>query len=357
MTRRRLITLLVGIIALAATGVGVAAAQRNGSSASPADGDATTTAAPTLSTTTISREDLTESTDTVGGVSYGDSWTAPIESQGVVTARHEKGHIVEPGDALIWVDQKPVTLAEGTTPMYRALSYALDENKKRINGDDVSQLQQFLLDQGYDDKERLTVDGVFGRSTERAVKEWQKATGLLVTGEIDRSQLVFHPRAVRIAGEPRVGATFTVLEVTDADQRVKALFDRKKTAFVEEGGTVDLDLGDGTTFSGRITGVETTLSDTGERRLTVTVEPSRAIPESIDRVSVIATRTAAADALVVPARAVLALAGGGYAVERPTGELVRVELGEVVDDNVAITGDVSEGDAVVVPRDILEEAS
>jgi len=62
----------------------------------------------------------------------------------------------------------------------------------------------------------------------------------------------------------------------------------------------------------------------------------------------------AADALAVPVDALLALAEGGYAVERPDGTLVGVEIGAFADGWVQVTGTgaaggLREGDEVVVP--------
>ena len=58
--------------------------------------------------------------------------------------------------------------------------------------------------------------------------------------------------------------------------------------------------------------------------------------------------------LVVPVNALLALAEGGYAVEvvdsADTTRFVRVEIGKFADGVVAVTGDISEGDRVLVPR-------
>jgi hypothetical protein len=57
--------------------------------------------------------------------------------------------------------------------------------------------------------------------------------------------------------------------------------------------------------------------------------------------------------LAVPVEALLALAEGGYAVERVkadgTTELVAVKLGAFADDKVEVSGDLAEGDQVVVP--------
>jgi len=63
------------------------------------------------------------------------------------------------------------------------------------------------------------------------------------------------------------------------------------------------------------------------------------------------TRSSATGVLAVPVRALLALAEGGYAVERVTGattELVPVTLGAFADGYVQITGNVAAGDTVVV---------
>jgi len=70
-------------------------------------------------------------------------------------------------------------------------------------------------------------------------------------------------------------------------------------------------------------------------------------------VDVEVTTVAADDVLVVPVEALLALAGGGYALEVSDGgeatHLVRVDLGVFADDLVAVTGDIEDGDEVVVP--------
>nr|MDJ0954649.1 hypothetical protein [Acidimicrobiia bacterium] len=62
----------------------------------------------------------------------------------------------------------------------------------------------------------------------------------------------------------------------------------------------------------------------------------------------------ASNVLVVPVNALLALAEGGYAVEvvaaDETTRFVRVEIGKFADGVVAVTGDISEGDRVLVPR-------
>jgi peptidoglycan hydrolase-like protein with peptidoglycan-binding domain len=338
--------------------LGPASGQETDSSTT--DPETSETQARDYETVPVERGALTETKDAVGAIGHGDSWTAAIEPQGVVTKRHDKGTVVEHGEPLIWVGNKPVYLAEGDTPMYRNLTLQRDADKKYMNGDDVRQLQEFLIDQGFDDKERLEADGVFGIGTKRAVKAWQKENGLEQSGSVDRSQLLFTPTALRIESEARIGSNFMDLTVTSADQQITASFDPKNRGFVEEGATVELDLGSEQKGEGTISEITSTVGDDGSRRINVTIKPKTPIPSDVERVSVVVTRELASDVLLIPVRAILALAGGGYAVEvdGPSGPtLTRVELGALVDDVAEVSGDFNEGDMVVIPVDILGETS
>ncbi|MEM9892544.1 MAG: peptidoglycan-binding protein [Actinomycetota bacterium] len=345
---------MVGLVVVAMVGAGLLLGPAAGQSTDGdgADGSAATTAAPPL-TETVQRSDLTENVEETASVGHGDPWAVPTDAQGIVTERHDVGTVVEPGEPLIWLDTKPLVLAEGNAPMYRTLELVGTTKSKHQQGDDVRQLQEFLIDLGFDDKGRLEADGVFGSGTRRAVKAWQKELGVTESGAVDRSRLVFHPNPVRIDAAPRLGTTFGELTVTDATQRLIAEFDNDKRLFVPEGGTVTI--ADGAeTFSGTIVEVESTITDDGSQKLKVSIEPDQAIPTGTERAKVTATRTVSSDALVVPVRAILALAGGGYGLEvvTPSGvDLRAIEIGEVVDDLAGITGDVTEGDEVVVPND------
>ena len=362
---RRTVVIAAATVIGLTVGVPAVSSAVAGSQATAGTGDETRADGASAPVTTVeaTRGDLTESVEAVGTVSNGDPWPAPIASQGVVTRRHEKGTVVRPGETLIWVAGRPVTLARGETPMYRELSLTRDRDNKRLQGEDVTQLQTFLLDAGFDDKGRLTADGEFGVSTRRAVLDWQKANGLDRTGAVDRSQLVFHPTALRIADEPRVGAEFTELMVGSPDQHVTASLDTKHLGFVDVGTEVELDLGADETVTGRITEAETAVGDDGIRKVRVRITPETTIAPGVERVTVTATRTAAADATIIPVLAILALGGGGYGVEivaDGTGdgtaggatELRPIELLSVADDLAAVTGDVEPGDRLAVPAAI-----
>lgn len=354
--RRKLIGAgLLGAVVAGLLGAGVVLGPASGQENTSTD-QATTEAAPERQTTPIERGSLSETKEGVGSIGHGDSWSAAIEPQGVVTKTHPTGTTVQHGEPLIWVGNRPVHLAEGDTPMYRTLTFQRGADKKYMNGEDVRQLQEFLIAAGFDDKERLEADGIFGIGTKRAVKAWQKENGLEQTGSIDRSQLMFHPTDLRIESEPQIGANFNELTVTGAEQKVTASFDTKSRGFLSEGATVSLDMGDAGIIDGTITEVESKVSQEGSRSLSVSIRPNSPIPSDVERVTITVTREVASDVLLIPVRAILALAGGGYAVELdgPSGPtLTRVELGEVVDDVAEISGEFAEGDDVVIPVDIF----
>ncbi|MEM7273684.1 MAG: peptidoglycan-binding protein [Actinomycetota bacterium] len=356
LTTRRTVGIAV-VLALIASMVAVGlslgpadAEQTDNDAESTTDGASNDAALPTE---TVRRTTLTESKDETGTIDHGEAFSATIDGDGIVTARHDRGTVVDHGEPLIWLNNKPVTLAKGTTPMYRTLELIGSSKSKHQTGEDVRQLQEFLLSKGFDDKGRMEADGIFGKATRNAVKAWQKDAGLEDSGKVDRSQLMFQDEPVRIDSTPQIGAQFQDLQLTDATQRIKAEFDNKSRSFLPVGGKVRIDPDNGG-IGGTITKVDSGVNDNGDQVLTATIEPDTPLPDDVDRVNVEATRTLSEDALVLPVRAVLALAGGGYGLEVMTDEgpqLRAVELGAVVDDLVEITGDVAEGDQVVVPND------
>lgn len=84
------------------------------------------------------------------------------------------------GDTIYNVAGTPVRVVEGEVPFYRDLA-------RGIEGDDVAQLQQALIDLGHLDG---SADGDFGWRTERAVKAWQKQLGQKQTGTVPLGELV-----------------------------------------------------------------------------------------------------------------------------------------------------------------------
>ncbi|MDR0625791.1 MAG: hypothetical protein LBG11_00800 [Bifidobacteriaceae bacterium] len=96
-------------------------------------------------------------------------------------------------------------------------------------------------------------------------------------------------------------------------------------------------------------------TETGETipaRARIDIEAQAELTEAgLSGVTIAMIEEEAADALVVPVTALLALAEGGYAVELESGGLVGVEVGLVQDTRAQITvtaGELEEGDVVVI---------
>ncbi len=105
----------------------------------------------------------------------------------VVAVNHLSGVVtqaspgqVEVGDVVYAVAGVPVRVVQGRVPFYRDLSPG-------VRGVDVEQLQSALAELGHLDGEP---DGVFGRMTEVAVKDWQDALGIPETGTVTLGELV-----------------------------------------------------------------------------------------------------------------------------------------------------------------------
>ncbi|MCL1900626.1 MAG: peptidoglycan-binding protein [Promicromonosporaceae bacterium] len=91
------------------------------------------------------------------------------------------GEAVSTGGLLYTVDLRPVFAAEGAIPAFRDLASG-------ARGADVTQLQEFLIALGRFNGEP---SGVFGASTNTAVRAWQREVGLPVDGVVRAGDLLF----------------------------------------------------------------------------------------------------------------------------------------------------------------------
>lgn len=308
-------------------------------------------------TVEVTRQTLTETAESTGTVGRGEPVELAVDGQGIVTWVPDHGDVLSVGDTAVRIDNRPVTLAAGTTPLYRELrlvgSSERDEAGNKLGhqkGFDVAQLQQFLLDEGFDDDGTLEVDADFGPSTKRAVQDWQEAVGHPATGRVDRSQLVFIDGDSIVEQTPAVGQPFTALTVSEPAQTVTATVTAAKRSFFAEGTTVDIET-DGNNFEGTVTDATRKTNPDGTTSYEIEISIDAELADDAEAVDVTATKTIATDVLTVPVRALLALAEGGWAVEvRGSNgtELRRVELDQVVDTTASITG-IDEGTEVLVP--------
>jgi peptidoglycan hydrolase-like protein with peptidoglycan-binding domain len=338
----------IAVVAVAAGSVWAARQIGDGEAASA------TTAAPPVETATVERRDLVESTSVDGQLGYGPS--RPLRGAGgTITALPALGSVLDQGATLWEVDgHAGPALFLGDKPLWRTLRRGVDD------GTDVQLLEENLVALGHADGLSLTVDQEFTSATATAVKRWQKARGLEQTGVVAPTDAVVSSGPVRVSkhavsvGDDGGGA---VIEVTGAVQLVLADVETDLAPLLAPGMTVTVEMPDDSTVAATVYAVSTVAQAAAEGGAP-TVEVVLALPEGTTGlddapVDLEIVTSKAEGVLAVPVRALLALAEGGYALEKHTGgttQLVPVEVGAFADGWVQVQGDVAEGDEVVVPR-------
>ncbi|MBV8559525.1 MAG: hypothetical protein JO050_02040 [Acidimicrobiia bacterium] len=260
------------------------------------------------------------------------------------TALPAVGEVINPGQSLWSVDGQPVPLLPATLTPWRAFTAGMSD------GSDIAALDQALV--GLGDGAGLTASDAFTDTTAAAIDRLQGSIGLPQTGSLAQGSVVFEPSAVRVTTvHPLLGSSVgggqPVLDVTSPTPVVNVALPVEQTSRVKVGDPVSVNLPDGTTGQGTISAVgtvatDTTPSNSGSNNtsatVNVTVSLTTASPAgSLDQapVAVNITNNSAHGVLAVPTTALLALAGGGYAVEvvEPTGthQLIGVSTG-VFDD-------------------------
>ena len=354
---RRSASILVTLVAIVVGAIFVIPKVQPGNDevAAQTDSDVSSTKTETVQ---VNKQNLEEKTTANGNVGHGKTRVLPIAANGVVTEAPEEGALVNPGDIIIRINDRPITLVAGEQPLYRELrrvgSGERDEAGNRVGvqkGPDVEQLQRFLLSEGFTDKDRLEVDGEFGLSTERAVKAWQAEVGHVATGKVDRSQVIFTIGQLRIDKAPSVGDDFTEVVVTGTTPTVSATVTDRQKSFFAIGSTVEVESTKGST-TGTVRSSERTIGDDGSdrHRIEIDLDAGGELGE-VEVAKVTATKLISEEVLTVPVRALIALAEGGWAVQVDAADgvaLKSVELGVVVDGLAEITG-LEEGTEVVVP--------
>jgi peptidoglycan hydrolase-like protein with peptidoglycan-binding domain len=280
------------------------------------------------------------------------------------TALPSVGQIIRRGQSLYKISGQPALLLYGSVPPTRAFIAGMSP------GSDVGELNANLQALGYG--QGLT-GNEFTAATAAAIRALQSAHGLGVTGELLLGSVVFESGAVRVTSvTPTVGAAVMpgpVLAITSTARQVKVALDAAQQASVKVGDAVTITLPDNQTTPGRITYVSSVAkspSSSGksggeeEGAPTVEVDATPTDPTAtghLDQapVNVEITTESVENVLAVPVDALLALAGGGYAVEVAEGQVHRLEavslgLFDDAEGVVQVSGQgVSAGQRVVVP--------
>jgi peptidoglycan hydrolase-like protein with peptidoglycan-binding domain len=292
---------------------------------------------------------------------------ASARLDGSVTWLPAPGAVVRQGQQLYGVAGRPVVLLYGGVPAFRDLATG-------VSGDDVRQLEQDLIDLGFADAGNLTVDGVFAGADAAAVARWQAAIGVPQTGIVRLGEVVFATGVVRVAAvHAALGADAAagapVLDLTSTRHVVTAQLDTSRQQIVSVGDQVSVLMPDGrTSVNGAVTDVGhvATQPSQGPNQgggqpqvptVTVTVTlADESAAGTLDQAPVyisIATESKRG-VLAVPVTALLAQAGGDYAVAVRAGggrHLVTVQPGLFGDGGlVEVSGaGLAVGDQVEVP--------
>lgn len=319
-------------------------------------------AAVQVSTAPVVRTDLAARQVVAGTLGYQGAFSVVSQlGAGILTALPAPGDIIGRGQPLFALSGQPVTLLYGGVPAWRTFAAGMPP------GPDVRELQRNLAALGFSPG---PADGEFGWSTQLAVDRWQQAHGMTVTGTIPLGTVAFLPGPLRVtATAAALGALVTpgasVVSGTSLTSCVQVALTVGGPA-VRAGDQVLVTLPDGTTtVAGTVTAVGRVAtapaagaaasganaaaggaSGGGQAAVigvTITLRTS-AIPAGLDQapVQVAITQQRADGVLAVPVTALLARAGGGYAVQAagPHGRLIPVTTG-LFDDStglVAVTG-------------------
>jgi hypothetical protein len=305
------------------------------------------------------------------------------------------GEIIRQDQPVYSVSNEPVPLLYGSIAAYRAFYVGMSD------GADVGELTHDLIALGYGTG--LTQSNHYSSATATAVKRWQRALGLPLTGEILVGQVVFEPGPIRVTSvTPSVGTSLgggggaasgtggggggAVLTATSTTPIVTVALDVTQEYLVKRGDAVSIVLPDGTsTVGGRIETVGNVATcpsgggigtgsggggsadqspcsssagsgSTSTPTVTVTITLDRTPPgATLDQapVNVSITTQRADHVLAVPVNALLALQGGGFGVDVVTGNtshLVGVSTGLYSNTLVQVSGSsITAGTRVEVP--------
>jgi hypothetical protein len=355
----RRLAIPVAVAALVAAAGGAAWAVAGADSESGTGSTSTASA-----TATVERRNLVQYETVDGTLGYADQRSLYAQRGGTVTALRQPGRVAGRGDALYWLDARPVTLFYGSLPLWRRL------DASSADGEDIRQLERNLVALGYDPYGAVDVDDEWDSATTAAVKRWQEDLGLAETGVVDVGDVVFLPGPRRI-GEQKttVGALLQpgveVMETSSTRRIVTVDLEADQQALVQQGDAVSVEIPNGSTIRGRITRVSKVAESALDPQTGEETDPTIELRITLSRgsktgrfdeapVDVSLEKETAKRVLTIPVNALLALAEGGFAVEvvnaNGTTRLVRVEPGMYADSFVEIKGNgLEDGTKVAVP--------
>jgi hypothetical protein len=278
-----------------------------------------------------------------GGSGGGGGGSGGGGAAAVYTSLPASGQTVSRGQTLYAVAGRPIPLLYGGTPIGRRLTVG-------VSGADVQELEANLIALGYG--AGLTADGSFTGADAAAVDRWQAALGVPRTGAVSQGEAVVLPDSLLVAqvkvvagASAQTGAE--IIDGTSTTPVVTINLDARDRTLVRDGESVDVQLPD-QSVKGTIAAVGTVATTSGQGSsqtttvpVTVTLADDTAAGQ-VDGAAVtvsIASQTRQ-NVLTAPITALLAVPGGGYAVEVADGTHRRivVRTGIFSDSRVEVSG-------------------
>ncbi|TDC29956.1 peptidoglycan-binding protein [Kribbella albertanoniae] len=308
-------------------------------------------------TATVVKTNLVQTVQVSGTLSYGVPQPLTVAANpGTITWIAPEGSTVKVGQPVYKVDNVPVILWKGSTPLYRPL-------KLGTKGADVLLAEQNLAALGY---LKVKPNSKYGTATANAVTAWQEATGQPETGVVEPHDVVLAqlgPPAnlagnggLRIAMHTlapgdRVGSNTNneILTYSGTTPLVVVGLDVAKQHLVKKGLKATVTLPTGKAVAGTvaaISSVATVPEEGSDDPPTVPVVIGLADPAAAGGLDSAPVDVALVSAqkhgvLAVPIAALVALAEGGYGVQvvaAGTTSYVAVKTGMFAGGKVEVTG-------------------
>ena len=179
-----------------------------------------------LTTIKISKGDLAKKEEYNGTLSQVDKAVLNSSITGVITYLPEEGTVINYGQVLYAVDNKPVILLEGSTPFYRTLDLTSDE------GPDIKQVEEALISLGYAE-EGFIADEKFDETTSSMLNRLYIDYKIETKSEITPSeQVVINAKkdSIEVIEDTISSGGTTIAQVND---KKKKLDDAKESATEE----------------------------------------------------------------------------------------------------------------------------
>ncbi|MFC7280078.1 peptidoglycan-binding protein [Paractinoplanes rhizophilus] len=292
--------------------------------------------AATPATAEVVKTNLSDYWTETGTVGFRKQRTLRGAAAGVVTWLPRSGSVVTRGGTLFRINDRPVTLFYGSTPMFRDLGTV------GLIGRDVRVLADNLRALGY----RIgpqPADPTFTETLQAAVRRWQTDREIRpADGTVKLGDFLVLPGKVRVgAAIARLGddAAGDVIAVSDQAKVVTVEIDASRGDDVRAGQKVGLTLPNGKTTTGTVGSVRAGVKgpdDAPKAQVVITAAGLGGLTSA--EVEVRFTGTTVRGVLAVPVGALLALSGGGYAVRIDGGPLIAVKVGLFADGMVQISG-------------------